>query len=241
MSKSTIIQGIQFLSIELKKLGFCENINQLDEAIKSIQTAKPNQPWSYSIKDFPIFITGTSRNAIPTLESMTLYLSISFKEKPKNKDANTVSELIVESSFSLLIQGKKKDEEKYYYSGWHLDNDSSGTEFIHPQYHISFGGIDFKKRIGENTNNLLLLKSPRLPHPPLDVILSIDYILKHFIENDRHKELTESVSYQTYIKNSQRRIWQPYYTAIAKHWCPGCNLTVENQTENILYLPQLIK
>ena len=47
MSKSTIIQGIQFLSIELKKLGFCENINQLDEAIKSIQTAKPNQPWSY--------------------------------------------------------------------------------------------------------------------------------------------------------------------------------------------------
>lgn len=239
MSKTLIIQGLDFLSKQLGSLGLCENIQPLTAAIAEISQSKPNQPWTYKISDLPIFVKDSPRNAHPTLDSMTIFLNVSITETSANKDNKRISNLIKSSDFSILIKGKKKDEDNHFYASWHLDNDTTGKDYIHPQFHIAFGGSNLKEKIDSNLGDVLLLTSPRLPHPPLDGILAIDFILKHFVTEDIHKQLTESNSYKTYIKSSQQRLWHPYYTSISKYWCPNCNLTVENEKENVKYMPQL--
>lgn len=233
------MQGLEYLSDQLGNLGLCENIQPLITAIGEISQSKPNQPWSYRISDLPIFIKKSPRNAHPTLDSMTIYLNISITETPPNKDNRRISNLIKSSDFSILIQGKKKNKDDHFYASWHLDNDTNGEDYIHPQYHIAFGGCKLKEKINSNLGDVLLLTSPRLPHPPLDGILAIDFILKHFVTEDVHRHLTESNTYKTYVKASQQRLWHPYYTSISKYWCPQCNLTVENEKENVKYMPQL--
>jgi len=239
MSKTLIMQGLDFLSKELERLKLCENIQPLKAAIADIVQSPPNQPWTYKISDLPIFIKGSPRNALPTLDSMTIFLNISITETGSNKDNKRISNLIKSSDFSILIKGKKKGENDHFYASWHLDNDTNGRDYVHPQFHIAFGGSKLKEKIKSNFGDILLLTSPRLPHPPLDGILAIDFILKHFVTEDIHRQLTENKTYKTYIASSQRRLWHPYYTSISKYWCPQCNLTVENEGENVKYIPQL--
>lgn len=240
MSKTLIIQGLDFLSKQLSSLGLCENVQPLTAAIADITRSKPNKPWTYRIDDLPIFVNKSPRNAYPALDSMIIFLNISITEIDSNKDENNISNLIESSDFSILIKGKKKNENNHFYASWHLDNDSRGEDYVHPQFHIAFGVSKLEEKINSNFGNVLLLTSPRLPHPPLDGILAIDFVLRHFVTVDIHKQLTESNSYKMYIRNSQRRLWRPYYTSISKFWCPNCHLVVENEKENVKYVPQLI-
>lgn len=240
------MQGLEYLQRELINKGFCEDISQIAAAITQVHNKNANQ-WGYSISDLPIFIKSPSPNSVPTIDEKKsiIYLSVSIDEKKHNdKNTNEISDLISSSNFSILIKGIKKSTSEEYYTGWHLDNDfkrqdsEKGVYYIHPQHHISFGGSKLKELVS-NTGNYLLLTSPRLPHPPMDIFLALDFVLQHFVLYDDHKELTQSSSYCDLLKSSQMRLWRPYYTAIAKKWCPGCGLNVLNEKDCFKYLPQL--
>ncbi|MFV0417414.1 MAG: hypothetical protein ACK5KT_01620 [Dysgonomonas sp.] len=248
MSRSKILVGLNFLQIELVKNGFCEDISQIASAITQIKSGNANQ-WGYQIVDLPINLKGTAPNSNPILKEngSIIYLTVSISE---NKTAKDINNLILSSDFSILIKGVEKKTGKEFYTGWHLDNDykkhgskqenSKNAYYIHPQYHISFGGAKLENLINYNPGDHLSLKSPRLPHPPMDIFLAIDFILEHFICFDEHQNLTRSPSYIDYINFSQARLWRPYYTAIAKNWCPsGCPLSLLNDSERYRYLPQL--
>lgn len=147
-------------------------------------------------------------------------------------------------SVQLITYGKTSSVNSGYKMSWHLDkhirsendNDGKGKGFIHPEYHFNMGGFALTKETDFNFGQVLLIDTPRLLHPPLDIVLSIDFILKNFY-GIRVKNLTDSNQYRTIISNAKERLWRPFYIALASHWeSPRFNdLDIEvNYANNII-------
>lgn len=119
----------------------------------------------------------------------------------------------------IIVTGKLANKELF--CSWHFDRhisdvNSNEPEAAHPRYHMHFGGRRMTKS-GADFGAALLLASPRLPHPPLDGILFIDFILSNFAENKwRHVRMQSQ--YLRLIRQSQERLWRPYVRSISNGW-----------------------
>ena len=102
---------------------------------------------------------------------------------------STQIEIKHKSDGSSVFIGEGYDE-KNYYSSFHLDYDASdNADVIHPWFHFTYGGHNLKE---EETGNVLLLTSPRLPYMPMDFFLGIDFILSNFLEKTRNLQNVET-------------------------------------------------
>jgi hypothetical protein len=102
------------------------------------------------------------------------------------------------------------------------DDDNSKKEkessFAHPRYHWQYGGKKVWEAGEDNFfGSHLLLESPRLPHPPLDVILAIDFVFANYY-GKQWRKLRAETEYQRIIQDAQQRYWLPYYNAIHNNW-----------------------
>lgn len=86
---------------------------------------------------------------------------------------------------------------------------------------MTFGGNYLKKKIqeGNDFGHMLLLLSPRIPYPPMDLILGIDFVLRNFFKKSQIQGILENSQYQRAVKNSQYRLWRPYMLSLAHYWC----------------------
>ena len=113
---------------------------------------------------------------------------------------------------------------------WHLDKGSPvDAQFSHPEYHMNFGGSHMVKQ-GDIFGNLLLLSSPRIIHPPMDIILSCDFIIRNFYTKSNHQKLTLNPKYLEIIENAKSRYWQPYSKAFSSKWHD------DHKIENLPYM-----
>ncbi|MGH2666711.1 hypothetical protein [Flavobacterium sp.] len=152
------------------------------------------------------------------------------------------SDIDVEVNLSLFCCESKKDDYKqdpikslgvnitvnaFYNNGedikeancsWHLDKGSpENALFSHPEYHMNFGGSHMVKQ-GDIFGNLLLLSSPRILHPPMDIILSCDFIIRNFYTKSNHQKITLHPKYLEIVENAKSRYWQPYSKAFSSKW-----------------------
>ncbi len=105
---------------------------------------------------------------------------------------------------------KKNEDELIYIFG--------EEHFSHPEYHIQYGGNGVLDNNSFNYGDFVLIETPRIPFPPMDVFLAVDFILHNFISRSRHKKITEDETYKNIIKDSKELIWRPYYLSIASKW-----------------------
>jgi hypothetical protein len=54
-----------------------------------------------------------------------------------------------------------------------------------------------------------LLGPPRLPYPPLDAILAIDFVLANF-RGSVWRDLRSVAEYRRLVLEAQHRLWRPY-------------------------------
>lgn len=121
-------------------------------------------------------------------------------------------------------------ELKHANCSWHLDKRSpTEASFSHPEYHMNFGGNHMVKQ-GNVFGNLLLLPSPRIIHPPMDIILSCDFIIRNFYTRQNHKKITQNPAYLEIIKNAKARYWSPYTSAFSSNW------DASKKVENLPYI-----
>lgn len=116
------------------------------------------------------------------------------------------------SKYQLDIEIKCNEGKSF---AWHLDR-ATGIDgkYIHPLYHFHGGG---KKVEGKNAGDLLILRSPRLPHPPMDLFLAIHFVLENFLNTKtyaRQMKIFEDPLYKEIIMRAQNRLLDPYYGAI---------------------------
>jgi hypothetical protein len=253
MSKSAVTIGLDFLSRELRKAKLCGNTKPIDDAINDLKNRKDSVGyWGYNMQKLVFDKIETPRGSMPNnIKSIKIVLSVEIHEKSLKND----------EIYNPIIVDPKKGVEKNYnfsieisgYSGqnkvishWHLDFDSNkNNEYIHPDFHLTFGGNAMKTDGGDENQvfgKVLILPSPRLPYPPMDAILGIDFIIKNFIQETVVRNLINNSQYKKAVKSSQERLWRPYMLALANHWCAFKNCP-HFDTDNSLsnkYYPTLI-
>lgn len=103
---------------------------------------------------------------------------------------------------------------------WHLDKHdyTKAVNSSHPLYHFEFGGSSKTETEGFSYGHFILLDTPRIMHPPLDIVLAIDFVLKHFYPYSQSKSLTDKAQYKEIIKNAQYRMWRPYFLSVVSEF-----------------------
>jgi hypothetical protein len=118
--------------------------------------------------------------------------------------------------FDISISAFKSisSAEKAYYSSWHHDRhlNTQNVRYTHPTYHFQFGG----KKMELIDDEMAVLSSPRIPHPPMDIFLGFHFIFSNYFNNRKFNfvnDLLEDSDYQNIIKRAQQRLWTPYFKA----------------------------
>lgn len=168
------------------------------------------------------------KDILSNVKEIILELKISLTEK--GYAVNSICDSIEQSAgnpynVQLITYGKTSTDTVNYKMSWHLDKhirsidvmDGRGKGFIHPEYHFNMGGFALTKESNFDFGNILLIDTPRIMHPPLDIVLSIDFVLKNFY-GIRVKSLTDSRQYKRIISDSKNRLWRPYFIALANCW-----------------------
>lgn len=211
----------------------CLAIERL-ESLKT-QTKNKNQKdgstWDLSCR---LIFKGIDKNnlKIPDIvsnELIDIILTLNIKITEVTSSKNNIRDCILRNkdgshySIQVIMTGKTK-KNKSYKIAWHLDKhirsanqqDGIGKGFIHPEYHFNMGGFGVTKNI-EDYGEVLMVDTPRLIHPPLDIILSIDFVLRNFY-GVKVLNLLKSNKYKKLVKASQKRLWRPYFIALANYW-----------------------
>lgn len=223
------------------------HVNILFQAFRSINEIKTNQVkksfdikdggWIYEVDNIIIDLTKERvkqiRNLKPTgkINTIKIYIRVygegcgetwSNLEEMNYKDCKRY--VFDKLNFNVKVVGFPKDNSdgfNEYISGFHIDmvtnedtENFDSDSLVHPLHHAQFG---FKEDKEDSFGRMMLMNTPRLLHPPLDIILGIDYILSNFAI-DLQKKLRSNQQYISLLKKYQKIIWKPYFESIASFW-----------------------
>ncbi|MCQ2960168.1 MAG: hypothetical protein MJ198_08285 [Bacteroidales bacterium] len=82
----------------------------------------------------------------------------------------------------------------------------------------------------------LYMIAPRIPFPPMDEYLGLDFIISNFFEKPKYDTFRKNVFFHNKIVESQNKLWKDYYGIINGYW----NNKSSNITPNML-IPSLFK
>lgn len=145
---------------------------------------------------------------------LELEFSIEFKGNlPVIEYCDPLQELA--ANFKLLGIG---NDGSYLINSWHIDrhisNEKDVPYFPHPLYHIQYGGKLMTESEDLNHGNILLVDTPRIPCPPFDVALSVDYILSNYYGSIWYS-FKQDDRYNDAISHSRDVFWKIYYKSIS--------------------------
>lgn len=125
------------------------------------------------------------------------------------------------------------------YFNFHFDTvpERGDHRFPHPSHHFQFGGENLAK-FGFDQNEafygrLLFMDTPRFAFPPMDLSLTLHFLLSNFLASDKYSPKSVPAFEQQLIA-AQKYLWNPFFSAIASYWSQGKNDAAKR------YLPQLI-
>ena len=203
----------------------CEKIEQLAREcakipVKSLDCLISLKEFSFPVKTFKSGGLDHVRPLGLSEYKAILSVKISLLQKPP-ADVDPIVHLAV----NVIITDIPTSPLDAIFCAWHLDSHPpegstgpSASAFAHPRYHWQYGG----KEVWASTNpnffgSHLLLESPRLPHPPLDVVLAIDYVFANYYGKQWQK-LRSDPEYQRVVKEAQEHYWRPYFATICANW-----------------------
>ncbi|MBI5298233.1 MAG: hypothetical protein HY869_22370 [Chloroflexi bacterium] len=130
------------------------------------------------------------------------------------------------------------DDVKLAFSAWHLDrhNSESDSAFLHPLYHLSFGGMHLESQLDKKNTSVMLADTPRIVHLPMDAILGIDFVLTNFWQTSALGFRNEG-AYVNLLAESQRNLWKPYFDTLHGFWQPNSRQLIWSPLEII---PELV-
>lgn len=165
---------------------------------------------TYYIDKFEIIVDDTPNETRPFVKPLTINFSIHFQYNIKNS-------ILDVKEFNFEVFGFSKTESNVVKSSWHFDYEPKfqKLKYIHPLYHLTYGGALMDDL---DIGNVLLLPTPRISYLPMDFVLGVDFILSNFIKKEQYKDVASEPEYSAAVKNSQKRLWQPYFNTLANHW-----------------------
>jgi hypothetical protein len=202
---------LYLLARTLDEHGVCD-VGPLHQAASdcSANYGRPDDCWGYHLDDLA-FVLDTPRNTRPTTvgHEINLRLSVQLSCRCVDESHNPFEELQI--NFELFDSPPPSPKS---YISWHFDkhiesDDPEATHELHPLFHFQHGGHKTHNYISDDIGKLLLLAAPRLPYPPLDGILAIDFVLSHF-KGAVWTNLSTVAEYRRLVLQSQLQHWRPY-------------------------------
>lgn len=212
-NNTQILRDIESLANLLKKYQIeSDNLYILE------QMANNYKAWNEcNIKDLTFTFSCASQKPYPDIIkkiSVVIDLSYEYDDLDSNRDVFKSYQL------EICIKGYERDaaiESKCFC--WHLDRETNvDGKFIHPRYHFHAGGYLMKDRIPADGIDFVI-SSPRLSHPPMDIVLVIHFLIQNFIntrdEADKYK-ITSNDEYIEILSRAHRRVLDPYFNTFSK-------------------------
>ncbi len=212
-----IIADIKELVRLLKKYQFNDfmDLHSLDNLVG--KTTKVF--YNYNIDDIVLRIKSSGQKPVPKVSRFAIAIKMEYSlQENLNADIDIFDNYL----FELFIKGFKGDngtgnEYEYNFFCWHLDKEvNTNGKFIHPYYHFHAGGKHMKDYIDDD-NRIVLIGSPRIPHPPMDIVLAIHFIILNFVNSQEYPvkgNLLSDESYIDIIERAQKRVLDPYFNVI---------------------------
>lgn len=218
------------LAAELRLLGgvldrnaseVCFDTGPITQAASMCGSSKPygSESWGYQVDDLK-FRVKTPQKVIPN--SVGDYLHVVMNFKIQGKCSHNFPDLIKLLEFSIVVS----TDDGAYLSSWHFDKhivsddgQDEDPEDAHPLYHFQYGGKNLSP-LGGNHGGILILPSPRIGHPPMDVVLAIDFILSNFA-GVHWKKLRDKPDYSKRLSEAQDKYLRPYIENMMSWWNAG--------------------
>lgn len=219
------------------------------EKIRMIKkTLEMNEKYfSYSFTTLNFYVPKAllPSNSIPK-EFQYIEIILSIKDEvviKKIKKNNIEDPLIKLNKFNIILY----TDEKKYTSSWHLDRHEMGEDEqspsnLHPIYHLTFGGYhmeELQKDDSVEFGRSLILRTPRIMHPPMELILGIDFIFNNFIPKSE-LDLLSDPTYISVINELKKYFWLPYSLAIAKNYCERISINNEPFSFDELFVSSVL-
>ncbi|WP_412561411.1 hypothetical protein [Winogradskyella sp. MIT101101] len=257
MGKIAVRQTRSKISKKLKEFGrvllesqIITSANKINEAanncldfvpeIKGIKYDRKNS-WGYEVSDLQIRFSSSDIEAdIFPVESTISSITVSSKVIGRICRDDYAEDPLYHIEFNLVVKGLTKKGEPLVAS-WHLDRhpDDSPTEAVHPVYHFQYGGRKLTIP-NDNYGNHLVLDMPRIMHPPLDLILGVDFVLSNFLGSTRISLCAER-PYVNSVAELQYLIWRPYVCSLARYWPTYGTDSSRYEWKSDSIYPQLLK
>lgn len=223
-NKTQILRDIESLVKLLNKYQIqSDNLYLLEQMACNYKT------WDEcNIKDLTFTFSSASQKPYPDIvKKISVAIDLSYKYDDLDSDRDVFKSYQLE----VCIKGYERDsniESKYFC--WHLDRETNTSgKFIHPRYHFHAGGYLMKDIIPADGIDFVI-SSPRLAHPPMDLVLIIHFMIQNFIntrdEADKYK-ITSDEEYLEILTRAQERILDPYFSAFSND-CTSKDYTKTN-------------
>ena len=232
-SVTSLLQDMETLKELLETYHFKDNnrieLTDLESVVNTIRAnvaSKKQRNITFSTGNegitFHSLASGMSSNPGMKENKIDLTLTLSYNY---DCEKTTMKEIINGYKLDLQIVGTHKNLHGHYskhYFEWLQDVPKPKKEtdgkyrYIHPHYHFHAGGNFLKEKA---PGSLLQLSSPRLPHPPMDIILAVNFIICNFFSTKEAKfkqemKILDDEDYQNLISRAARRLYTPYFEEI---------------------------
>ena len=211
---SNIISDLKKMILLLKKYTF-ESTNSMEIfRLNNIIGHQNEVFFEYNTEDLVFNVTTSGMDAKPTVKKISITLNTKYT---LDNELSNHKDIFQDFSWNIFIKGYTgKDDAPNEYSNffcWHLDKEeNTDGNYSHPYYHFHAGGNFLH---GRDLGNLLMISSPRIPHPPMDIFLSIHFIITNFFHSEdfpNHKKILDDYDYLVIIERAQRRVLDPYFS-----------------------------
>jgi hypothetical protein len=185
---------------------------------------KGHDSWKYSIPTVR-FRADNQRHSIPS-DATDIIVDVAVSAAGLCSPVERTDPL-TDLTVDILIRAYSRSRDAELFASWHLDRhayDPADASSAHPIYHLQYGGRRIRQILIEqevvHDGISVIVDAPRIPHPPLDGVLAIDFITSNFC-GSAWKKLREDVAYCDLVARAQRRLWKPYFLTLGACWAGG--------------------
>jgi hypothetical protein len=217
---STIARKLDMLAELLSKKNLVIDTNPLAKAASMCRDKSTSDEWEYRIDRLLFQPRSTHLKSKDSINHSSIKVELSITIKGV-LDPEEGQDPLTHLAMDIVIFSDTRDGRKVT-GAWHLDRhienpDDGMPYFMHPQYHFQFGGHQLEKAVNGNFGSVLVLDSPRLAYPPMDVFLSIDFVLTNFFEKSE-LAIRKDGTYRNLIEEMQKELWGTYFASLHGHW-----------------------
>lgn len=198
---------------------------QINQLINDLNNAEYGEILTVNCDSITFKVRASNMDPVPRLKGKTIDVILSMKydwltngsiRETKNEEEKD-NDLLSVYDCNIQIKGYDYEKGVRRKFAWHLDcEENIQGKFIHPHFHFHAGG---KKLSGLGTGELLLISSPRIAYPPMDLPLAINFIIQNFIHqkemSSQYRVLNDKY-YKWILGQSINNILRPYFNDVVE-------------------------